>query len=150
VLWDLPKAVVFDRVYPLYDDVSPVGIAFLDEGVASSVPENAIVFCPRLAAKLGLRCDPTDPLRYYDDNSEIAVQSLWWRDGGLRRIDIDRSIAGTGFVVSIVPNLWPKIEPLIEARKVMQIWRRATSDGKPVCGKFRSGRVVYAPTSFPH
>jgi hypothetical protein len=144
-LWDLPTAVVLDQVFPLYDALSPTGIAFLDGGVASSVPDNAIVFCPRLAAKLGLSSDPTDPWTYHDDNSEIVVKSLWWRDGGLKRIDIDRAMAGTGFVVSVAAKLWPRIAPLIETKKLMQIWRSETRDGERLHGKFPNGRIVLAP-----
>ena len=143
-LWELPRVIVPDHMYPLYDDMSQNGIVFLEDGIASSVPGNAIVFCPRLAEKLGLRHDPTDPWAYYDESGDIAAQSLWWREGGLRRIDFDRSIAGTGFVVSVAANLWPKIETLIETKKVMQIWRSGTSDGKPLRGKFPNGRIVMA------
>lgn len=53
--------------------------ATIDSGDSSStwsrilVPDNAIVFCPRLVAKLGLRFDPTDPWTYREENSEIAI-----------------------------------------------------------------------------
>jgi hypothetical protein len=138
----LPTAVVLDRVHPLYDDASSAGIAVLDGGVASSVPESALVFCPHLAAKLGLKCDPTNPWTYYDENGDIVAQSLWWRDGGLRRIDTDRSISGAGFVVRVTAELWSKIASLIQPKRIMEVWRRATSDGEQVRGKFPNGRSI--------
>jgi len=146
-LRDLPRAVVLDQVIPLYEAVSPAGIAFLDGGVASTVPDNAVVFCPRLAAELGLRFDPTDPWTYHDENSETVVKSLWWRDGGLKRIDVDRAMAGTGFVVTVAAKLWPRIAPLIESKKLIQIWRSGTSDGEQVRGKFSNGRILHVSDS---
>ena len=141
-LSELPRSIMLDQIIPMYDDVSPTGVALLDDGVVSSIPDNAIIFCPRLAAKLGLHQEPTDPWAYYNESGEIGVQSLWWREGGLRRIDFERSIAGTGFVVSIAETLWPKIETWIEVKKVMQIWRSGTSDGKPLPRKLPNGRIV--------
>ncbi|MDR3466249.1 MAG: hypothetical protein P4M07_09930 [Xanthobacteraceae bacterium] len=141
-LCNLPRSVALNSIYSTYRGISPAGITFLDDGVSASVPDNAIAFCPNLAATLGLNAKPEDPWTYYNDRQEPLVQTIWWRDGGLKRIDIDRSISGSGFVVSVAAELWPNIESLIETGRTIQLWRSHTSNGETTKAPFPNGRVI--------
>ena len=129
----LPRALMLTYAVPLYDEISPTGVAGVSSNLAGSIPNYAITLCPHLARKIGLRPNPDDPFSYLDENGTVVVRSIWWRDGGLRlRSAVERAVRGDGYLVAARESMWPRIEPYFAGPRVSYRWRRATDydDGK--------------------
>jgi hypothetical protein len=129
----LPRAIMLTHAIPLYDEISPTGVAGIAPDLAGSIPNYAITMCPHLARQIGLRPNPDDPFSYLDEKGAVAVRSIWWRDGGLRfKAAVERAVRGDGYLVAVKESIWARIEPYLVGPRVSYRWRHATDydDGK--------------------
>ena len=88
-LSNLPQLMVVDGLRPMYEGPASGAVAFVRLDFANSIPETALTLCPFTACEIGLTRHPSDPLSFADERGNLAVRSVWWRDGGIFRRDND-------------------------------------------------------------
>jgi hypothetical protein len=139
----LPMIDVIDGLVTRYDGIADGGVACVREDIAGSIPDNLLMLCPRLAQKAGLSHHPTDPFAYLDDTGMVAVQTIWWRDGGVARYGSDRSVRGQGSVVLATKKAFETVKPHLGSRRYAHVWRSSTDDDQPTeVNTHRFARVV--------
>jgi hypothetical protein len=124
----LPHVVNLGDFITLYDEVSPTGVATLLPDRAGAIPEYAIMLCPILAARVGLRHNHDDPLSYVDQSGTVVVRTIWWRDGGVRRRDVERGLRGEGFVVIALDSVWPELSAHLHDKASIRRWRHISNE----------------------
>jgi len=127
----LPMIDVIDGLVMRYDGIADGGVACVREDIAGSTPDNLLMLCPRLAQQAGLSHHPTDPFAYLDDAGTVAVQTIWWRDGGVARYGGDRSVRGQGSVVLATKKVFETVKSHLGSRRYAHVWRSSTDDDRP-------------------
>ncbi|QQO21291.1 hypothetical protein JJB98_15810 [Bradyrhizobium diazoefficiens] len=130
-LADLPMIEVMDGLVKRYEGIADGGIACVREDIAGSIPDNLLVLCPNLAAQVGLSHHPGNPFAYTDNTGAIAVQTIWWRDGGVARYGADRSVRGRGSVVLATKRAFDIVKSHLGRQRYAHVWRSSTDDERP-------------------
>jgi hypothetical protein len=119
----LPRVEVLGSLYPLYRGAAPGGVVRIDEGMAGSVPRWGLSLCPRAAKSIGLESRRTEPFIYRDSSGEIALRTVWWREGGFRVDDVDDAIRGQGSALLVRPEFVERIKRLAGETLRISAWR---------------------------
>lgn len=127
-LFHLPQLMVLDGLRPMYHGPASGAVTSVRPDLAHSVPNMALSLCPFIARELGLTQRPSDPLSLVDQDGNLAVQVLWWRDGGIFRRGHDKSVRGNGFMVLANDKTMASLRPYLGAKWSLQAWRTVTSD----------------------
>jgi hypothetical protein len=130
-LIELPMIDVIDGLVTRYEGIADGGVACVREDIAGSTPDNLLMLCPRLAEQVGLSPHPTNPFAYVDDAGAVAVQTIWWRDGGVARYGGDRSVRGQGSVVLATREAFEIVKPHLGGQRHVHVWRSSTDDERP-------------------
>ncbi|MGJ5049575.1 ATP-binding protein [Bradyrhizobium oligotrophicum] len=130
-LSELPTIDVIDGLMTRYRGIANGGVVCVRKDIAGSTPDNLLMLCPRLAEQVGLSPHPTNPFAYTDDTGAIAVQTIWWRDGGVARYGGDRSIRGQGSVVVATREAFGIVKPYLGGQRYVHVWRSSADDERP-------------------
>jgi len=130
-LADLPMIDVIDGLVKRYEGIADGGVACVREDIAGSIPDNLLVLCPSLAEQVGLSPHPINPFAYIDDTGAVAVQTIWWRDGGVARYGADRSVRGQGSVVLATRETLEIVKSQLGGQRYAHVWRSSTDDERP-------------------
>ena len=140
---ELPIIDVIDGLVLRYDGIADGGVACVREDIAGSTPDNLLMLCPRLAEQSGFSPHPANPFGYLDDEGNVAVQTIWWRDGGVARHGGDRSVRGQGSVVLATTKAFETLKLHLGSQRCVHVWRGSTDDDRPtVVNAHRFARVV--------
>lgn len=140
--WQLPRIKLIGGMVPLYDGIAQGGVACVTVDSGSSIPENLLLLCPRLARTIGLTFHPDNPFAFVDEHQSVVVQTVWWRDGGVARRGGERSTRGQGCVISATAGIFKLIKPYVGSHPCVHVWRHATSDERPTTRKSRNYSVA--------
>jgi hypothetical protein len=143
-LWKMPQIAVLQGLFPIYEGYAAGAIASVRADIAASVPDRAIMLCPRVARTVGLRPDPSDLFSFVDEDGLPAVRSIWWRDGGICRRDTDTRVHGEGFIVVATDATVARLKPFLGQQSRMQVWRTASVEDMP--GKTETRQAVRVVT----
>lgn len=130
-LADLPMIDVMDGLVKRYEGIADGGIACVRQDIAGSIPDNLLMLCPSLAEQVGLSHHPSNPFAYIDNTGAVAVQTIWWRDGGIARYGADRSIRGQGSVVVATKEAFEIMKSHLGEQRYAHVWRSSTDDERP-------------------
>ncbi|MBR0868183.1 hypothetical protein JQ614_42530 [Bradyrhizobium diazoefficiens] len=122
--WDkIPRVEVLGSLYPLYKGAAPGGVVRIDEGMAGSVPRWGLTFCPHAAKSIGFESRRTEPFIYRDSSGEVALRTVWWREGGFRVDDVDDAIRGHGSALLVRPQFIERIKRIAGDTLRISAWR---------------------------
>jgi hypothetical protein len=119
----LPQVEVLGSLYPLYKGAAPGGVVRVDESMAESIPHWGLTLCPRAAQSLGLESRRTEPFIYRDSFGEVALRTVWWREGGFRVGDVDDAIRGHGSALLVRPEFVERIKRIAGETLRVSAWR---------------------------
>lgn len=119
----LPRVEVLGSLYPLYKGAAPGGVVRIDESIAGSVPRWGLTLCPRAAKSIGLESRRTEPFVYRDSSGEVALRTVWWREGGFRVDDVDDAIRGHGSALLVRPQFAERIKRITGETLRISAWR---------------------------
>jgi hypothetical protein len=79
--------------------------------------------CPRAAGLIGLETRRTEPFIYRDSSGEIALRTVWWREGGFRVDNTDDAIRGYGSVLLARPRFVERLKRVTGETLRISAWR---------------------------
>jgi hypothetical protein len=121
----LPRVLVLDNLYPLYDGLAPGAVVHPLADISGSIPFNLVALCPGVAAELDWRPDPRDLFRYRDSQDEVVAQTVYWRDGGVHSREPDTGSFGAGYILVVRKDRADAIAPYLVSDIVSNAWRTA-------------------------
>jgi hypothetical protein len=126
---DLPFYKMFKRPIQFYPEIQPPHghiIVKNDRYGIELSSANWIALNPMIARELGWRLASDGLFRWIDGNNNIAVESIWWQDGGLHRFDFHESCSvAEGWIVVATPKAYQKIaEMFVDMNRTGLVRRR--------------------------
>jgi hypothetical protein len=119
----LPRVEVLGSLYPIYEGAAPGGVVRISESIAGSLPRWGLTLCPRAAKSIGLEPRRTEPFIYRDSSGDVAVRTVWWREGGFRVDDVDDAIRGHGSLLLVRPRFAERIKRIAGETLRISAWR---------------------------
>jgi hypothetical protein len=119
----LPRVLILNGVFPLYDGVANGAVVRPRPDIAGSLGLYAIMLCPRVAAQLGWKSDPDHVFSYRDGDGRIVAQTLFWRDGGIRTDEVDATIRSCGYLLMVREDCMNELQPFLTSNQLATAWR---------------------------
>ena len=119
----LPRVEVLGTLFPIYEGLAPGGVVRINEGIAEYCPCWGLTLCPRAAGLIGLETRRTEPFIYRDSSGEIALRTVWWREGGFRVDNTDDAIRGYGSVLLARPRFVERLKRVTGETLRISAWR---------------------------
>jgi hypothetical protein len=126
---ELPRVEVLGSLYPIYEGVAPGGVVRITEDIGGSYPLWGLSLCPRAAETVGLATRKMEPFVYRDSSGEIALRTVWWREGGFRIGDVDDAVRGHGSVLLARPQFADRIRRITGETLSISGWRVSEERG---------------------
>jgi energy-coupling factor transporter ATP-binding protein EcfA2 len=119
----LARVEVLGTLYPIYEGVALGGVVRIHESIADSCPRWGLTLCPRAAKIIGLKTRRIEPFIYRDSFGEVALRTVWWREGGFRVDDTDDAIRGYGSLLLVRPQFVERIKHVAGETLRISAWR---------------------------
>jgi hypothetical protein len=119
----LPKVIIADALIPLYDAEAVRGVARPQYGYAGQSHRLRLMFCPRLAARLGWRPVADDVFTTLDEDNTPVAKSILWRDGGLRAVSPDTGMYGVGCLLVVREDRIDALAAFCGEPAIARAWR---------------------------
>jgi hypothetical protein len=137
----LPRVEVLGSPYPIYEGLAPGGVVRIADDIAESHPRWGLTLCPRAADQVGLRTADGEPFVYRDSSGEVAVRTVWWREGGFRVSDVDDAIRAHGSLLIARPQYVERLRRVVGETLRVSAWR-AFEKGTSIKGCSAHHRTV--------
>jgi hypothetical protein len=124
----LPRVVVGDRTMPQYEDLAQGAVVWPRPTIADSVELYQIMLCPRVADQLGWHANNRNLFEYRDHHGEVVAQTLFWRDGGIRRYSTDDEIHRRGYLLLVRADRASHLTPYLSSSVAARAWRVNKND----------------------
>jgi energy-coupling factor transporter ATP-binding protein EcfA2 len=125
----LPKVLVLDELYTLYDGPAPGAVVHPLANISGSVPSNMVALCPAVASEMGWHSDPLHLFTYLDSQDQVVAQTLYWRDGGVHSREADTGVFSVGYVLVVREDRAEEIAPYLASETVSRAWRATAENG---------------------
>ena len=127
-LQQLPDVVIGDQTIVRYDGCAPGAVVYPQYTLADSVGLFQIMFCPRVAQELGWRSDSRNLFAYRDQNEDVVVRTLYWRDGGERSKEWDDATRRYGYILLVRADQAKRVQPYLSCAMTSRAWRTVQRD----------------------
>jgi hypothetical protein len=122
-LLHLPRVLVLDELYPLYDGPAPGAVVHPLGDISGSIPFNMVALCPGVAIELGWRPDPRHLFTYLNSQGDVVAQTIYWRDGGVHSREPDAGIFSIGYLVVVKEDRAKEVAPHLALDTISESWR---------------------------
>jgi hypothetical protein len=109
--------------HPIYEGAAPGGVVRIDESIAYCCSRWGLTFCPRAAGLIDLKTRGTEPFIYRDSSGEVALRTVWWREGGFRVDDTDDAIRAYGCLLLARPQFVERLKRVTGETLRISAWR---------------------------